>query len=69
MFGDIGDTRLGRDGSAPGLVLLGVIVGVVLRLLVVMIMTVLDGVVWDKQLREAELCLVYNTRGRSPRVL
>jgi hypothetical protein len=25
--------------------------------------------VWDKQLREAELCLVYNTRGRSPIVL
>jgi hypothetical protein len=50
VFGDIGDTRLGRDGSIPGLVLLGVIIGVVLRLLVVVDMAGPDGVLWGDML-------------------
>ena len=45
MFGDIGDTRLGKDGGIVGLALLGTITGVVLRLLVVVVMAGLDGVV------------------------
>ena len=49
MFGDIGDTRLGKDGSI-GLELLGTIIGVVLRLVVVLVMAGLDGEVWGDML-------------------
>ena len=46
VFGDIGDTKLGNDAAICGLELVvGTIVGVVLRLLVVLVMAKLDGVV------------------------
>ena len=50
VFGDIGDTRLGRDGGICGLSLLGTIIGVVLRLLVVVVMAGLVGMVWGDML-------------------
>ena len=46
VFGDIGDTRLGKDGGIIGFELPETIIGVVLRLVVVLVMAGLEGVGW-----------------------